>query len=132
MQILDAAVQHIYGVNHSQVTNVRHLHLDRAANQVEIFLNLERLAIHPRCRMKTGQRIKIKEHFPPNSDAYYETPPQRLLSQSTQQSYQAAFHRVRRRLGKLGVTVICAAGDEAVPLILERINRLRGVRRSCK
>jgi len=32
--------------------------------------------------MKTGQRIKIKEHFPPNSDAYYEATPQRLLSQS--------------------------------------------------
>src|SRR5208282_2336499 len=27
-------------------------------------------------------RIKLKEHFPPNSDAYYEATPQRLLSQS--------------------------------------------------
>src|SRR6185312_2304268 len=51
-------------------------------NQVEIFLNLERLAIHPRSRHKEGRRIKIDDHFPPNSVAYYETTPQKLLSQS--------------------------------------------------
>ncbi len=38
--------------------------------------------MHPRCRSKTGERIKIPEHFPPNSDAYYEATPQGLLSQS--------------------------------------------------
>jgi hypothetical protein len=58
------------------------LRIKLTENQVEIFLNLERLAVHPRCRMKSGWRIKIKEHFPPNSDAYYEATPQRLLSQS--------------------------------------------------
>jgi hypothetical protein len=51
-------------------------------NQVEIFLNLERLAIHPRCRHKEGRRIKIDDHFPPNTVAYYESTPQKLLSQS--------------------------------------------------
>jgi hypothetical protein len=51
-------------------------------NHVEIFLNLERLAIHPRSRHKEGRRIKIDEHFPPNSMAYYESTPQKLLSQS--------------------------------------------------
>ncbi len=51
-------------------------------NQVEIFLHLERLAIHPRSRHKEGRRIKIDEHFPPNSVAYYESTPQKLLSQS--------------------------------------------------
>jgi hypothetical protein len=45
-------------------------------------LNLERLAIHPRCRQKVGQRIKILEHFPANSIAFYEATPQKLLSQS--------------------------------------------------
>lgn len=58
------------------------LRIKLTENQVEIFLDLERLAVHPRCRMKSGQRIKIQEHFPPNSDAYYEATPQRLLSQS--------------------------------------------------
>jgi hypothetical protein len=51
-------------------------------NQVEIYLNLERLAIHPRSRHRDGRRIKIDAHFPPASQAYYEATPQRLLSQS--------------------------------------------------
>jgi transposase len=51
-------------------------------NQVEIFLNLERLAIHPRSRHRNGKRIFIDAHFPPASQAYYEATPQKLLSQS--------------------------------------------------
>jgi hypothetical protein len=51
-------------------------------NQIEIFLDLTRLAMHPRSRHKTGRRIKIDEHFPPNTVAYYEATPQKLLSQS--------------------------------------------------
>jgi transposase len=51
-------------------------------NQVEIFLHLERLAVHPRCRCKNGKRIKIDAHFPPATQAYYEATPQKLLSQS--------------------------------------------------
>jgi hypothetical protein len=51
-------------------------------NQVEIFLGLERLAIHPRSRHRNGKRIFIDAHFPPASQAYYEAIPQKLLSQS--------------------------------------------------
>jgi transposase len=51
-------------------------------NQLEIFLGLQRLAIHPRSRHRNGRRIKIDAHFPPASQAYYEATPQRLLSQS--------------------------------------------------
>ena len=51
-------------------------------NQVEIFLELERLAIYPRDRRRGGYRHKIDAHFPPASRAYYEATPQRLLSQS--------------------------------------------------
>ena len=51
-------------------------------NQVEIFLGLERLAIHPRSRHRNGRRIMIDAHFPPASQAYYEATPQKLLSQS--------------------------------------------------
>jgi hypothetical protein len=49
---------------------------------VEIFLNLERLAIHPRSRHRNGKRIFIDAHFPAASQAYYEATPQKLLSQS--------------------------------------------------
>jgi transposase len=51
-------------------------------NQVEIFLGLERLAIHPRSRHRNGKRVFIDAHFPPASQAYYEATPQKLLSQS--------------------------------------------------
>jgi hypothetical protein len=51
-------------------------------HHVEIFLELERLAIHPRSRHRDGRRIKIEAHFPPASQAYYEATPQKLLSQS--------------------------------------------------
>jgi transposase len=51
-------------------------------HHVEIFLELERLAVHPRCRHRDGRRIKIDAHFPPASQAYYEATPQKLLSQA--------------------------------------------------
>jgi transposase len=51
-------------------------------NQVEIFLGLERLAIHPRSRHRNGKRVFIDAHFPAASQAYYEATPQKLLSQS--------------------------------------------------
>src|SRR6266436_5338250 len=51
-------------------------------NQVELFLGLERLGVHPRSRHRNGKRIFIDAHFPPASQAYYEATPQKLLSQS--------------------------------------------------
>lgn len=51
-------------------------------NQVEIFLNGERLALHPRDRSRSGKRIKIDAHFPAASVAYYEATQQQQLSQS--------------------------------------------------
>lgn len=58
------------------------LRIKLSENQVEIFLALERLAIHPRSRHRNGRRIKIDAHFPQASQAYYEATPQKLLSQS--------------------------------------------------
>jgi len=58
------------------------LRIKLTEHHVEIFLNLERLAIHPRCRQKMCERIKILAHFPANSVAFYEATPQKLLSQS--------------------------------------------------
>lgn len=58
------------------------LRIKLTENQVEIFLKLERLAIHPRSRHRNGKRIRIDAHFPPASQAYYEATPQKLLSQS--------------------------------------------------
>jgi hypothetical protein len=58
------------------------LRIKLTENQIEIFLNLERLAIHPRSRHRDGRRIFNDAHFPPASQAYYEATPQKLLSQS--------------------------------------------------
>jgi hypothetical protein len=52
------------------------------SNQVEIFWNLERIALHPRKRGYKGYRELKFEHFPPNSQAYMETTPQNILSQA--------------------------------------------------
>ena len=60
----------------------KRLRIKLTENQVEIFLNLQRLAIHPRSRHRDGRRIKIDAHFPLASQAYYEATPQKLLSQS--------------------------------------------------
>jgi hypothetical protein len=60
----------------------KRLRVKLTENQVEIFLALERLAIHPRSRHRNGRRIRIDAHFPPASQAYYEAIPQKLLSQS--------------------------------------------------
>jgi transposase len=58
------------------------LRIKLTENSIEIFLDLERLAIHPRCRHRDGRRIFNDAHFPPASLAYYEATPQKLLSQS--------------------------------------------------
>lgn len=49
---------------------------------IEIFHNLERVALHPRNRNKEGRYITNFDHLPPNAKAYYETTPQNLLSQA--------------------------------------------------
>lgn len=58
--------------------------------QVEIYLDMQLLAIHARDRRKAGYRTKKKEHFPPNSQAYYESTPQNLLSQA--RHIEDSFH----------------------------------------
>jgi hypothetical protein len=40
----------------------------------------------------------------------------------------AAYHRVRRAFARLGVQVVCAGSEESVPLVLDRIERLRSAR----
>lgn len=60
----------------------KELRIKLTETQVEIFLDLERLAMHPRSHGHKGVRVKCPEHFPESSKAYYEATPQSLLSQS--------------------------------------------------
>jgi len=52
-----------------------------------------------------------------------------LLGRATTRRFHRAYHRIRRTVTRLGVQVVCAVGEEPVPLILERIQRLRAAGR---
>jgi len=71
-----------YFIARPHIHRHKKLRIKLTESHVEIFLNLERLAIHARSRHRDGRRIKIDAHFPPASQAYYEATPQKLLSQS--------------------------------------------------
>jgi uncharacterized protein (DUF58 family) len=83
--------------------------------------NLERPGTEMAEEMQSGPRTQRSGVSRPRST-------RRLLSQLSQRSYQAAYHRVQRRFAALGVPVVCAADEAGVPLILQQIDRLRGVR----
>jgi uncharacterized protein (DUF58 family) len=50
-----------------------------------------------------------------------------VITQLTATRLRRAFHRLRRRFGKMGVPVVCAASGDPVRLILARVNQLRSV-----
>jgi hypothetical protein len=52
-----------------------------------------------------------------------------FLRRSQRQRFHDAYNRLRRTFARLGVTLVCAASDEPVPLILDRLDRLRSLRR---
>jgi uncharacterized protein (DUF58 family) len=56
-------------------------------------------------------------------------PLREIVLKATTRRFHQAFGRVRRAFGRLGVQVVCAAGEEPVPLILDRLERLRTLRR---
>ena len=53
-----------------------------SANLVEIFLDLNLIAVHARIRGKVGERIVDNTHLPENSRAYREATPQMILAQA--------------------------------------------------
>ena len=53
----------------------------------------------------------------------------KLMARLTSRRYNRGFHRLRKAFARLQVPVVCAAAEEPVRLILERLDRLRGVRR---
>src|SRR3974390_3519915 len=108
-------------------------------NQVEIFLNGERLALHPRDRSRSGKRVKIDSHFPDASVAYYEATPQHLLSQSRfihlelNQLVVDLFNadgygnirRVQGLIRSAGKEIHTAGREVAIPRILAAIAEMR-------
>jgi transposase len=60
----------------------KELRVKISANLVEIFLDLDRIAVHTRARGKVGERIIDPTHLPENSRAYREATPQMVLAQA--------------------------------------------------
>ena len=60
----------------------KELRVKLSANLVEIFLDLDRVAVHARARGRVGERIVDNAHLPGNSRAYRETTPQMILAQA--------------------------------------------------
>ncbi len=55
-----------------------------------------------------------------------------VLHRSQRRRFHDAFYRIRHTFARLGVALICAASDEPVSLILNRLDRLRSLRRTRK
>jgi transposase len=72
--------KNFYSAPHA--TRGQELRVKVSANLVEIFLNLDLLAVHERARGKVGERIIRNEHLPENSRAYREATPQMILAQA--------------------------------------------------
>jgi len=60
----------------------KELRVKLSANLVEIFLELDRIAVHARAVGKVGERIVDPVHLPESSRAYRETTPQMVLAQA--------------------------------------------------
>lgn len=60
----------------------KELRVKLSTNLVEIFLDLDRIAVHARVRGKMGERVVDNNHLPENSRAYREATPQMLLAQA--------------------------------------------------
>jgi hypothetical protein len=60
----------------------KELRVKMSATRVEIFFDLERIAVHARAIGKVGERIIEEQHLPENSRAYREATPQMLLAQA--------------------------------------------------
>jgi hypothetical protein len=72
------------------------------------------------------KRKRRKMDRPETDDDVYD-----MLEQMLEDRFHAAYAQVRHALTRLGVTVICAASNQSVQLILDRMDRLRvaGIRR---
>lgn len=60
----------------------KELRVKLSANLVEIFLDLDRIAVHARAKGRVGERIWDPTHLPENTRAYLEATPQMILAQA--------------------------------------------------
>lgn len=75
------------------------------------------------------ERGAVEREGKRSRDARSEKDLREQLKRLSQRRYHRAFHRARRMFARLQVPVLCAADADPIPLILERLDRLRLVRR---
>ncbi len=129
----------------SATYSVPHIHRGKevrvklTGHQVEIFLGLARIALHPRDRSRSGVRVIEPTHLPPNAQAYLESTPQFLLSQARgvhpalgslieELFNQDALGHLRRAQGlvRRARTEIDALGrKQAEPRIAQAVDQMR-------
>ncbi len=117
----------------------KELRIKLTEHQVEIFHQLERVAVHPRDRHRLGNRVTTASHLPPNSQAFVEATPQNLLSQSRfigpalnalilELFEKDTLGNIRRAQGLIRVSTIEineTGRDQAMPRIEEAIAQMR-------
>jgi uncharacterized protein (DUF58 family) len=54
---------------------------------------------------------------------------EKIVNELMARRYHQAFHRIRKTFARLQVPVVCAAESDPIQLILDRLDRLRGLRR---
>jgi uncharacterized protein (DUF58 family) len=74
------------------------------------------------CAWPRGVPLPTAERRKPRSDSLFGA-----LSSLLYDQLHEVYNRLQREFARLSVPVVCAAGDEPVPLVLSRMNRLRGV-----
>jgi len=112
---------------------------------IEIYFDLDRIAVHDRAIGKVGERITKNEHLPPNSRAYKEATPQMLLSQARfanvelhkmidelfQQDALANLRRAQGLVRKAYATIQTHGREKSAPWIagavaqMQRFGRIR-------
>jgi len=106
---------------------------------VEIFFDLDRIALHNRAIGKVGERITKNEHLPPNSRAYKEATPQLLLSQARfanvdlhklidelfQEDALAHLRRTQGLVRKAFATIQTHGREKATPWISAAVEHMR-------
>jgi hypothetical protein len=78
---------------------------------------------------KKSQKSEGDHEFASLLDSWLLTPDsltlQALLRRTTIVRFHRAYHHLRRAFARFGVPVLCARSEDSVPLILNRLERLR-------
>jgi hypothetical protein len=107
-------------------------HLEKVLRAVRVALSRHHQVVVV-CPWPPGVDRPARRQSRPERPEAISTPSlQDLLSQASALRLQQAFTQVQQAFGRLGVPVLCAPEDEAVGVILQRMQRLRSMERGVR